>query len=336
MLGYMMLTLPRCLVTCALVSFLIPLVAHADAVLYVSPEKGTYTIGQTFDVKIYADSGGALINAAEGDLTFDTQAFEVVSISTEDSILQSWVSPPEFSNAEGTIHFAGWTKKNYSGVSGLMATVTFKALKNSVGNLRLVAGAILAANGKESNIITDMRSGIFTIKSDEPELPLDDASSTNENGAIAAKVPPPVFDDYPSAIAVGDHIVLRGTAEPNAHVYVWLARGSESEKQTEILTASDGTFTYVSDDAVSAGIYHIRAAVETADGRQSMHSDMIDIAAVSSGMAATAAFGVSMLFETIPFFAIMVLGGLGGAYIYHRHQVAKMHYGRHSMFDTQE
>lgn len=332
--------------------FLLPLVANiavvflmsipgnvsAESVMYVSPERGSYTVGQTFEMKVYADTGGALVNAAEGELSFNTDALEVQNISTDGSVLESWSSQPEFSNTEGTIHFAGWTKNNYSGVSGLLITVTFKALKSAVGNARLAAGAILAADGQETNIITSMRSGVFTIAAEEAKpspatMDGTDASSTN---AIAAKVPPPSFDDYPDTVSVGDRIVIRGNAEPNAHVYVWLSRGTEHEDRYDVLSASDGSFTFVSNDKAVPGVYHLRAAVETEDGRQSPQTESIDITAADSGVAASAVFGASLLFEVLPFLALVVFGGLGAAYIYHRHQLAKMHYGRHSMFDAQE
>jgi len=342
----------------ALILFLIsfPTLSFADAVLYISPEKGEYTMGTTFQVKVYADTGSALINAAEGDLSFNTDALEVENISEDGSILSAWSTPPQFSNEDGTIRFAGWTKKNYSGDNGLLITITFKALRNMVGNARLAAGAILAADGQESNIITSMRSGVFTIApqqqapaaSDQPG-DADQSAQTNQSitatanpdttdnasSTDIAKVPAPVFDDVPDSVAIGDHIVVRGNAEPNAHVYMYLAHGSEEEKKTELLSASDGSFTYVSEDPTVEGVYHLRASAVTDDGRQSVPSDIIDITASPTGVAASAIFGASLIFETIPFFALLVLGGLGAAYIYHRHQVAKMHYGRHSMFDQQ-
>jgi len=320
-----------------LVSF--PAVSFADAVLYVSPEKGEYTMGTTFQIKIYADTGGALINAAEGDLSFNSDALEVESISEEGSVLTSWSTPPQFSNEDGTIRFAGWTKKNYSGVDGLLVTVTFKALHNMVANARLAAGAILAADGQESNIITSMRSGVFTIAPKEQPSDSPDPYATSTDSAsttVSSKVPAPVFEDIPDNVAIGDHIIIRGNTEPNSHVSMYLSRGSETEKRTDVLSASDGSFTFVSDDPTVEGVYHLRASVDTPDGRQSVPSDIVDISAAPAGVAASAVFGASLIFETIPFFALLVLGGLGAAYIYHRHQLAKMHYGQSSMFDAHE
>src|SRR6185436_8437514 len=149
--------------TFLLVVTLLPGILFAEAVLYVSPERGTYPVGQTFEMKVYADTGGSLVNAAEGELSFNTDALQVMNLSTEGSILQSWSTEPAYSNTDGTLHFAGWTKNNYSGVSGLLITVTFKAKRNMVGSARLAAGAILAADGQESNIISSMRSGLYTI-----------------------------------------------------------------------------------------------------------------------------------------------------------------------------
>jgi hypothetical protein len=321
--------------------FSFPAVSFADAVLYVSPEKGTYTTGQTFEVKVYADTGGKLINAAEGDLSFNTEALEVENVSEDDSILTAWSTPPQFSNEEGTIRFAGWTKNNYSGDDGLLITITFKAIRSMSGNARLAAGAILAADGQESNIITSMRSGIFTIK---PQVVPDNASGqatdvATTTGASStvnyAKVPAPVFDDVPDSVAIGDHIVVRGNAEPNAHVSIFLSHGSETEKRSELLSASDGSFTFVSDDPTVEGVYHLHASVQTDDGRQSVPSESVDITAAPAGVAATAIFGASLIFETIPFFALLVVAGLGAGYIYHRHQLAKMHYMQDSFFDQQ-
>lgn len=319
-------------VTAFAVIIFLPVFCFADAVLYVSPERGTYTIGQTFQVQVFADSGGSLINAAEGDLTFSTDALEVLGISTEGSILQSWSSAPEFSNEEGTVHFAGWTRNNFNGVSGLLITIKFKALRNMIGNARFAAGAILAADGRASNIISSMRSGVFTIEPQEQTAAAGEASAATSS-AIHAKIPAPVFSDFPNTVSIGEYIIIKGNAEPNSTVDIFLARGNEHEEKTQVLSAADGSFTFVSDDKATEGVYHVHALIETEDGRIGLSSETIDIYARETGMAATAIFGASLLFEILPFFALLVFGGLGIAYIYHRHQLAKMHYGRHSMFD---
>src|SRR5262249_31361535 len=134
-----------------------PFLAYADAILYVSPERGSYHIGETFEIQVLADSGGEPINAAEAELRFNTGGLAVVDVSSEGSILTSWIDEPHYDNTEGSVQFSGWTEKRYTGANGLLITITFRALRNMSSNARLLAGAILAADGMGSNIISDMR-----------------------------------------------------------------------------------------------------------------------------------------------------------------------------------
>ncbi len=174
-------------------------------VLFLSPSSGIYSVGDIFDVGIYADSGGQEINAAEAELSFNPKELEVESISKDGSIFNLWPMEPEFSNEEGSINFAGGSKTKFVGDKGLLLTVTFKALKSNVSRANLAAGAILAADGMASNIITAMKSGVYTLEPKEimpqPEYPVSDSSqidtSPPENFEITQKENTNIFD--PSA-----------------------------------------------------------------------------------------------------------------------------------------
>ena len=135
----------------------------AEASLYVSPERGFYEVGDVFEIKVLADTGDESMNAAEAEITFDPNELSVEDVSTDGSVLSLWPTPPTFSNETGTIRFSGWTNKKYSGDSGLLATIFFRPLRVTLSSARLAAGAILAADGKSSNIIKNMRSGVYTI-----------------------------------------------------------------------------------------------------------------------------------------------------------------------------
>jgi len=136
----------------------------AQGVLYLSPESGIYAVGNTFTIKVFADSGDEEINAAEAELTFNPDELFVENISTEESILNLWTAPPSFSNETGIIEFAGGTQESFIGNDGLLLSITFRALKSITSNAFLAAGAILAADGKGSNIITSMKSGVYTLE----------------------------------------------------------------------------------------------------------------------------------------------------------------------------
>lgn len=138
----------------------------ADASLYLSPSTGVYTVGSAFSVRVMVDSGGSAINAAEGKLSFNSSELMVTGISQQGSIFNLWTVEPVFSNSDGTISFGGGTPKNFSGI-GSVVTLNFKALRDSESKVNFLSGVVLAADGKGTNVIANMRSGVYTLKPKE-------------------------------------------------------------------------------------------------------------------------------------------------------------------------
>ena len=313
----------------ALLFFLLsPAVARAaGGTLFVSPETGVYTIGEIFDIKVLADTGGEKINAAEAELTFNPETLEVEKISVEESILNSWPTPPIFSNQKGTIRFSGWTKNNFSGDDGLLVTITFKALRTQTSNAYLAAGAILAADGKGSNIITSMKSGFYSVEPQHIDAEvIPDIATTSEpqpENVDDVSVPLPLtFESHSLTINVGDHIIANGTAPKDSKVLFFLAKGNEPEKYSAITSESDGTFTFISDIIGVAGVYRLRGAVQDANGSISP-SERMTITVQSKGFAATAAVGAEVASTLIPILTLLVVGGLGAGYLLHLHTIEK-------------
>ncbi len=143
---------------------MLPLAVNAEvATIYLLPSTGTYKIGNTFSIEIKVNSGGALINAAEGSLIFDTSELEVIKFSKQDSIFVLWPVEPTFSNSTGIIEFGGGTKDSFAGIAGNILTVTFRALKNASASVTFLSGSVLVADGKGTNILANMYGGIYTL-----------------------------------------------------------------------------------------------------------------------------------------------------------------------------
>ena len=140
-----------------------------NALLYLSPPTALITIGETFTVNIMLDTGGEPINAAEGSVTFDTSDLELVNISTGGSIFTSWITEPSFDAGSGVISFSGSTGQNgYTGNAGTIFTVTLRALRNTDSQVWFSQGAaVLAADGQASNVLSQLRSGTYTLTSRE-------------------------------------------------------------------------------------------------------------------------------------------------------------------------
>ena len=143
----------------------------ADASLYLSPGSGTYVIGGTFNVGIKVNTGGQVVNAAEGTISYDTKLLDVASISKNGSIFTLWTTEP--THGSGNISFGGGIPRpGYNGTAGHVATITFRAKAVGDASVRFTGGAVLANDGKGTNILGSMGAGSYKIspKVDAPPV----------------------------------------------------------------------------------------------------------------------------------------------------------------------
>jgi hypothetical protein len=141
----------------------------AGAVLFASPNSGSYTLGKSITVKIMVDSGGGVgINAAEGVITYDPAFLTVSNLSKTSSIFNLWTTNngegPGYSNTSGKINFGGGSSNAYKGNSGTIFSVTFNTKKIGTANVNFSSGIILAADGKGTNVFSSFGNASFTIK----------------------------------------------------------------------------------------------------------------------------------------------------------------------------
>lgn len=138
------------------------------ATLSVSPGTGVYTTGGTFTVRVNVNSAGKPINAAEGTLSFNPKQLSVVSANRNGSIFNLWVAEPSFSNSAGTVNFSGGLPSGYTGSSGNIMTVTFRAIGSGTAKINFANGSVLANDGQGTNVLTSMNGGTFTVQADAP------------------------------------------------------------------------------------------------------------------------------------------------------------------------
>jgi len=164
-----------------------------SASLYLSPSTGTYEVGSNFSVKVKVNSGGQAINAAEATLIFNPAEISVVDISETSSIFSLWTQEPTFSNSTGNIFFSGGTPATFTGTSGTLVTITFKAKIAGSTQINFSSGSVLAADGKGTNILGNIIGGMYTLKpkyilpSPEEELILEEEISPEAPSALAVE-----------------------------------------------------------------------------------------------------------------------------------------------------
>lgn len=138
------------------------------ATMSLSPGTGVYSTGASFTVRVNVNSSGTSINAAEGTLSFNPSELSVTSVSRSSSIFNLWVAEPSFSNSAGTVSFSGGSPAGYTGSSGNIMTVTFRAKGSGPAKVNFSSGSVLANDGSGTNVLTSMNGGTFTINAAAP------------------------------------------------------------------------------------------------------------------------------------------------------------------------
>jgi len=167
----------------------------AAASLYFAPATGTYVIGDKFTVAVRVSASGQAINASEGTISFDKAVLDIVSISKSGSIFTLWTAEPSFSKTAGTISFGGGLQPpGYSGASGKIISVTFKAKAIGSAQVRFTSGAVLANDGKGSNILESMGSGNYKVAAKET-TPVPETKPTGTQ-VVKPVVKEPIDEEY--------------------------------------------------------------------------------------------------------------------------------------------
>lgn len=144
------------------------------ATLYFSPASPTYTIGDSFQISLFVSSADQAMNAAQATINFPADKLEMISVSTKNSIFSLMVENPVFSNVNGSASFSGIVlNPGYTGKSGRLVTLNFRAKTLGQANLSVSNAQVLANDGLGTNILTSRGSGNVTIveKKIVPEPP---------------------------------------------------------------------------------------------------------------------------------------------------------------------
>lgn len=149
------------------------------ATFFFSPNSGNYNIGKTISVSVYVSSADKAVNAVSGALSFPEDKLEVTSLSKSNSIISFWVQEPSFSNSTGVVNFEG-VKFNpgFTGSSGKVITINFKVKAAGSAIINFSSAAILANDGKGTNILTGSGSAKFSLEDPAKVIPKIEKPST--------------------------------------------------------------------------------------------------------------------------------------------------------------
>ncbi len=159
--------------------------------LHFSPASGSYTVGSTLSVGVYASTDKAL-NAISGAISFPEDVLQVTSISKNQSIISLWVQEPSFSNTNGTVNFEGIVlNPGYTGESGKVLTINFRVKTAGTANLNFSSGSILANDGSGSEILSAKGSAQFTLIAEVPQEIVEDDTEVQQTDEGSGLTPAP-------------------------------------------------------------------------------------------------------------------------------------------------
>ena len=171
-----------------------PVEAAEGATLQFSPSSGTFFLGSTFNMSLTLNTGSYAINAVEVAVRFPADKIQVANPSIGDSFISIWVTPPQYSNTEGTLVFRGGVPTPGITISnGVISTATFRA--RALGEVELsyeATSQVLANDGRGTNVLRTRGVARFTIIMPLPEGP-EVFSPTHADPNVWYRFPDPSF-----------------------------------------------------------------------------------------------------------------------------------------------
>jgi len=143
--------------------------------LFFSPRTATILEGSTMDVSVYINTQNTSVNAIRLNIKFDPTKLAIVRPSNSHSIIGIFIDPPKFSNTDGTMNLSGIIPNGIKSDSGLIVTMTFKAIATGQAVLSILPSPlskVLVNDGEGTEVSTELDRASFTIMPVPPEGPV--------------------------------------------------------------------------------------------------------------------------------------------------------------------
>lgn len=238
-----------------------PTVVAYAATLSITPDTAVHSAGATFTVRVLVNTQGETINAADGTISFNPNELTVVSVSESGSIFNLWAEEPSVSG--GQITFSGGAPSGYSGSSGTLFTITMRATGSGTARLSWQGGSVLAADGRGSNVLSNMHGASYTVNAERSE-------PTPERVEYVA----PANTPSAPAIESATHPDPDGWYQATDATLSWSVPTGVTEVRTAVnrdpnavpSTVADGTISSLSAADLPEGVSYAHVQFRNADG----------------------------------------------------------------------
>jgi hypothetical protein len=140
-----------------------------QANVFFSPANQTVIEGSTFELSVYIDTKSQSVGTMELFIKYPQDLLEIVSPSAGQSLIQLWLQPPTYSNADGVAHFVGLIPNGVTTESGLITTITFRALTTGSATVSFSSDSqVLANDGLGTLVDTAFGRAQYTVTPKPP------------------------------------------------------------------------------------------------------------------------------------------------------------------------
>jgi hypothetical protein len=153
--------------------------------IILSPLNVSTKVNKTFSVDVLVTGNKDPINAVSALVTFPADVLSVSSISKTGSFITLWAEDPSFSNTAGTVNFEGVAlNPGFSGATGKVVTITFKAKQAGNVNILVKSGSVLANDGNATNVLGTTAGAFVIIDEDSQNV---DTTPTTKSDPVVTK-----------------------------------------------------------------------------------------------------------------------------------------------------
>lgn len=167
-----------------------------EADMQIEPTNKTVAVGDFIDIKIVVKSN-IPVNAFTGDVIFNNDVLEVVSIDYNTSIADLWVTEPWYSKADNTIYFAGGTtaKNGFIG-TGTLLNIRLKTKQEGDASVALENARILQHNGIGTDaVLGEHVDALFTSETIASQTNVLIPEDRKQQYNVAKNLPSPDLND---------------------------------------------------------------------------------------------------------------------------------------------
>jgi len=177
---------------CILASvFLFFLLTHNvfAAVIYILPEEGSFTRGETVNIDIKINSEGEGVNAAQGKINWPANILEFIEVSKEGSAFNFWLEEPTLSSASNSLSFIGGAAKGISGEALQVLKIKFKIVSAETAEVSISDAAVTASDGKGTNVLSKVKGASYGAGAEVEFVPAMQPARVERKAVLAQNLP---------------------------------------------------------------------------------------------------------------------------------------------------